>query len=201
MNTTASTGQSGDELASQFQPGGKLQRSRNAKGDALKNRTDQTATGRTHPLAYVLVGGLVVGTIDIVFAMTFWAWWADVPAFRVLQTVAAGLLGTASFNGGPETAMLGLALHFAIALTIAVAFYIAARSWPVLWKHATEAGIAYGFFLYGIMNHVVVPLSAAPGGETDTVWVVFNVFVHVLFIGVPIALFVRQGLQQWRSEA
>lgn len=170
------------------------------KGDTLTNRTNHVPAGRTHPLAYVLVGGLLVGTIDIVFAMTFWDWWADVPAFRVLQTVAAGLLGPASFNGGLETAMLGLALHFAIALTMAVAFYVGACHWPVLWKHPTEAGIAYGFFLYGVMNHVVVPLSAAPPGATDTVWVVFNVVVHVLFIGLPIALFVRQGLQQWRDE-
>lgn len=178
----------------------RTQRSPNSKGDALTNRTNHAPTGRTHPLAYVLVGGLVVGTIDIVFAMTFWAWWADVPALLVLQTVAAGLLGPASFNGGPETAMLGLALHFAIALTMAIAFYIGACQWPVLWKHPTEAGIAYGFFLYGVMNHVVVPLSAAPPPATDTVWVAFNVVVHVLFIGLPIALFVRQGLQQWRTE-
>lgn len=165
----------------------------------MANRTIPAPTGRTHPLAYVLVGGLVVGTIDLVFAMTFWDWWADLPALRVLQTVAAGLLGSASFNGGVETAMLGLVLHFTIALAMAVAFYVAARRWPVLWKHPTEAGIAYGFLLYGVMNHVVVPLSAAPAGATDTVWVVFNVVVHVLFIGLPIALFARQGLHQWRS--
>lgn len=170
------------------------------EGEPLTNRTNQVPSGRTHPLAYVLVGGLVVGTIDIVFAMTFWDWWADVPALRVLQTVAAGLLGSASFHGGAETALLGLALHFTIALTMAIAFYLAARRWPVLSEHPTGAGIAYGFFLYGVMNHVVVPLSAAPPGATDTVWVVFNVVVHVLFIGLPIALFVRQGLQQWSSE-
>ena len=166
----------------------------------MTNQTNPAPIGRTHPLAYVLVGGLLVGTIDIVFAMTFWDWWADVPALRVLQTIAAGLLGTASFNGGTETAMLGLVLHFAIALTMAVAFYFAARRWPVLWKRPTETGVAYGFFLYGFMNHVVVPLSAAPPAATEAVWVVFNVIVHVLFIGLPIALFVRQGLLQWANE-
>lgn len=166
----------------------------------MTNRTSPAWTQRTHPLAYVFAGGLVVGTIDIVFAMTFWDWWADVPAFRVLQTVAAGLLGPASFNGGIETAMLGLALHFAIALAMTLAFYVAASHWSVLWKRPTEAGIAYGFLLYGVMNHMVVPLSAAPGGSTDPIWIVFNVTVHVLFIGLPIALFVRQGLVQWRNE-
>lgn len=166
----------------------------------MTNHTSQAPTGRTHPLAYALVGGLVVGTIDIVFAMTFWDWWADVPALRLLQTVAAGLLGSASFNGGAETAMLGLALHFAIAVSMAIAFYLAARRWPVLWKRPREAGVAYGFLLYGVMNHVIVPLSAAPPGPTDIVWIVVNLTVHVLLIGLPIALFVRQGMQQWRGE-
>ena len=171
-------------------------RARDERAIHLTNVTNTAPTPRTHPLAYVLAGGLVVGTVDIVFAMTFWDWWADVPAFRVLQTVAAGLLGPASFNGGIETAMFGLTLHFAIALTMAVAFYVAARRWPVLWKRPREAGVAYGFFLYGVMNHVVVPLSAAPAASTDVVWIVFNVTVHVLLIGLPIALFVRQGLLQ-----
>lgn len=163
----------------------------------MTKRTSPRAIPRTHPLAYVFAGGLVVGTLDIVFAMTFWAWRADVPAFRILQGVAAGVLGPASFNGGIETAILGLSLHFTIALTMAVAYYVAARRWPVLWERPVEAGTAYGFFLYGVMNHIVVPLSAAEAGSRDVVWVVSSVAVHVLLIGLPIALFVRQGFLQW----
>lgn len=171
------------------------------KGDVLTNVTGPAPNARTHPAAYVLAGGLVVGTIDIVFAMTFWAWRAEVPAFRVLQSVAAGLLGPASFNGAMETAMLGLATHFLIALTMAVVYYVAAWHVPVLWQRPRMAGIAYGLLLYGVMNHVVVPLSAAPPASTDVVWVVFNVSVHVFLIGLPIALFVRQGILQWSGEA
>lgn len=149
----------------------------------------------THPLAYVLAGGLVVGTLDIVFAMTFWAWRADVPALRVLQSIAAGVLGPASFEGGLETATLGLTLHYLIALSMAVVYYVAARRWPALWRRAVPWGTVYGLLLYGIMNLVVVPLSASPA-PGDSLWVVFSVPVHVLLIGIPIALFVRQGIIQ-----
>jgi len=45
---------------------------------------------------------------------------ARVPAQRILQSVAAGLLGDASFEGGAATAALGLALHFLIATSMSV---------------------------------------------------------------------------------
>jgi hypothetical protein len=41
------------------------------------------------------------------------------------------------------------------------------------------------------MNYVVVPLSAATPGSKDPLWVVLSVAVHMLFIGIPIALFAR----------
>jgi hypothetical protein len=50
----------------------------------------------------VLAGGLVAGTFDIVYACTFWAVKRDVPPERIFQSVASGLLGKASFEGGLE---------------------------------------------------------------------------------------------------
>jgi hypothetical protein len=41
------------------------------------------------------------------------------PAQRIFQSVAAGLLGDASFQGGWSTAALGVAVHFVISITIA----------------------------------------------------------------------------------
>jgi hypothetical protein len=37
---------------------------------------------RTHPLAYVLAGGLIAGTLDILYAYTFWAVKNQIPALR-----------------------------------------------------------------------------------------------------------------------
>ena len=46
------------------------------------------------------------------------------------------------------------------------------------------------------MNFIVVPLSAASSGSHDPLWLALSVAVHVLFIGIPIALFSRLALQQ-----
>jgi hypothetical protein len=140
----------------------------------------------------VLAGGLVAGTLDITYACIFWAIKADLPARRIFQSVAAGLLGNASFEGGTATAALGLGLHYFIACSMAVAYHLVARQWSALRDRPVLMGAAYGLLLYGIMNFIVVPLSrAGGGGAKDPLWVGLSIAVHMLLIGIPIALFVR----------
>jgi hypothetical protein len=154
------------------------------------------STRRAHPLAFVLAGGLVAGALDIVYACVFWGVKRGVPVQRILQSVAAGLLGQASFEGGGGTAALGLALHFFIALSMSVVYYLVARHWPLLWQRPLPCGAAYGLLLYGIMNYVVLPLSAAGPRSGDPLWITLSIAVHVLLIGIPIAIFARRALQE-----
>jgi hypothetical protein len=79
------------------------------------------------PWVYVLTGGLVAGTFDITYACTFWWLKRGVLPTRVFQSVASGLLGDASFTGGWRTALLGLVLHYFIATSMAVTYYLFAR--------------------------------------------------------------------------
>src|SRR5689334_23554332 len=76
------------------------------------------------PSTYVLLGGLVAGTFDITYACTFWYLKRGVLPSRVFQSVASGLLGAASFTGGWRSAALGLALHYFIAMSMAVTYYL-----------------------------------------------------------------------------
>ena len=152
-------------------------------------------TGRSRPWVLVLAGGLVAGTLDIVYACGYWALKSGVPVQRILQSVAAGLLGEASFEGGAGTAALGLVLHYLIALSMSVVYYIVARRWPLLWRRPLLCGATYGLLLYGVMNYVVVPLSAAGPGSKDLLWITLSIGVHVLLIGIPIALFTRRAQQ------
>jgi hypothetical protein len=145
---------------------------------------------------FVLAGGLVAGALDIAYACLFWWLKADVPAQRIFQSVAAGLLGAASFKGGWATAALGLGLHFFIATSMSVTYYLVARRWALLRERPLACGAAYGLLLYAIMNYVVVPLSAAGhGGAKDPLWVILSIVVHAVLIGIPIALFTRRALR------
>ncbi len=148
---------------------------------------------RIPPAALVLAGGLVAGAFDITYAWLFWAIKAGVPAQRIFQSVAAGLLGRADARaGGWATAALGLALHFFIATSMAFTYDLAARRIALLREKPWPFGLAYGFGCYLVMNFVVVPLSrAASNDPKDPLWVALSIVVHMLLIGVPIALAVR----------
>lgn len=142
----------------------------------------------------ILTGGLIAGLIDITYAMGYSAL-RGVPPTRILQSVASGLLGSSSYQGGTATAALGLVLHFLLMLIIAAIFYFASTRWrflvarPVLW------GGLYGFASYWMMNLVVLPLSAFPSEvKFVPLTVITSLIVHAFGIGVPIALASRKAL-------
>jgi hypothetical protein len=157
--------------------------------------TTASIPSRSHPLRLVIAGGLVAGALDITYACVFWGVRARVPATRIFQSVAAGLLGKASFEGGAATAALGLGLHFFIALSMSFTYYLVAGRWALLWRRPVPMGAAYGLLLYGIMNYIVLPLSAAGSGGSgrNVLWISLSILVHMLLIGVPIALFTRRA--------
>jgi uncharacterized membrane protein YagU involved in acid resistance len=151
------------------------------------------------PSLAVVAGGLAAGLIDITYACTFWALKAGVRPSRIFQSVAAGLLGRqAAVAGGASTAALGLALHFFIALTVAVVYYTGARYAEALWRRPLAFGSLYGVAVFGVMHYVVVPLSAAGGGGIapfDLLWDGLSIVVHAFGIGVPVALAARAALR------
>jgi uncharacterized membrane protein YagU involved in acid resistance len=147
-----------------------------------------------HTLVLVAGGGFLAGALDLAFACLFWAIKSDVPVSRILQSIAAGVFGAASFEGGAVTATVGLVLHFLIVLAMALAYYLAARQWPPLCERPWMFGGAYGLLLYGVMHYVVVPLSRASAAPGDPLWITLVVAAHVLLVGVPIALFASRAV-------
>ena len=48
----------------------------------------------------VLIGGLLVAAGDVTLAMSLWFPWTTAGIERLFQTIAVGVLGKASFDGG-----------------------------------------------------------------------------------------------------
>lgn len=168
----------------------------NAETPHSPERNPQAGTtGAPRALAIVMAGGIVAGVLDIVYAWVFWSLKAGVSFERILQSVAAGLLGSASFRGGAATAALGLALHLFIAVMMSGAYFLVARRMPKLIGQPLVFGALYGLVLYGIMNYIVVPLSAASPGSSDPLWRALTIAVHMFLIGVPIAFASRKALK------
>jgi hypothetical protein len=143
----------------------------------------------------VFAGGLLVGTLDLVFACGWWAIAAGVAPMRILRSIAAGVLGEASFAGGLRSAALGGALHYAIATAMVLAYALVATRLPGLARHPWRWGPPYGLFLYALMNYVVVPLSAAGTPRFNAPWVLASIAMHAVF-GVLIALVARHAIRR-----
>lgn len=143
------------------------------------------------PVRAIVYGALVVGALDLLDALVFFGLRGVAPV-RICQSIAAGLLGRAAFQGGAATAALGVALHFFIATCVVVTYYLATLRLPVLLRHAVIAGMVYGLAVYGVMNYIVIPLSAL-GGRGPFVLPVFinGLLIHAFGVGLPAALFVR----------
>src|SRR5258708_10596529 len=104
-------------------------------------------------------GGLVAGVLDAVDGVIAFGTQGLNP-IQVLQYIASGLLGKASFEGGLATAGLGTVLHFLIAFVAAAVYVVAGRWISALKKQAVTFGLLYGAVVYFFMNYLVLPLSA-----------------------------------------
>jgi hypothetical protein len=134
---------------------------------------------------------LVAGVLDISSAFLL-SYPKGVGPIRVLQGVAAGLLGRdAAMGGGLKTAALGLAIHFFIAFVVSTVFYLASRKLLFLREHAVISGLIYGVLIYGFMYWIVMPW-AYPVVHPSIVRDVTAVCVHMFLIGLPIALITRR---------
>lgn len=156
-------------------------------------------TARLALAAHWALGGIAIGTLDLAYAWTFWHP-HGVRLVRILQSISAGLLGGASFDGGLATAALGAGLHYFIATMFVVAYFLASVRLPALRRHPVACGLAYGVLLYVAMNFVVLPLSAAGLPDFGNVaWVASSVAMHAVF-GLMCGLFVRWSATRSRSD-
>lgn len=155
-------------------------------------------TSSRQPLAAIAVGGAVAGAIDILGA--FAIYWPAAPA-GILRSIAAGVVGSAAARtGGIGLAVLGLLLHFVVALAAAAVFVAACRAVPVLTRRPLLTGPLYGLVVFLVMNYAVIPLSAIgrfPGPWSAARYQV--IALHLIGVGPPIVLAARRWATRGRS--
>jgi hypothetical protein len=146
----------------------------------------------------ILSASLVVGVLDISSAFVIW-WQRGVGARRGLQGIAAGLLGTTSFEGGLTTAGLGLALHFFVAFVVVTIFFLASRKIEFLTLHAFVSGTLYGLGVYIVMYWLVLP-TVFPSFRHRLGNDLLAIAIHISLIGLPCALIVRHYFKQTQQS-
>ena len=132
---------------------------------------------------------LVAGTLDIAAAMLTTALRGKSVA-GMLQSVASGPFGDWPRTSGWIGAAIGLAVHFTIMATMVAAFVAAMPLLPRVREWRLLYGSAYGALLYLIMYWIVLPLRwpSTPGLAIAPMSVLMPLAIHILLVGIPIAL-------------
>jgi hypothetical protein len=151
------------------------------------------AVSPEEPKSYqaILWGTLIAGTLDILSAVVHSSLLGGGPV-RMLKGIASGILGAASFEGGFWTAALGLALHFLIAFTATVVFYLASRKLKFMVRQPVVSGVLYGIAVYLFMYGVVLPLTFHRNFFVQFTAILISVLIHIFFVGLPISLTIRR---------
>ncbi len=136
----------------------------------------------------VLTAWLLAGTLDITTAILYYVGPSTARAARLLQGIASGLLGARAFDGGAPTALLGLALHYVIALIWTLVLLVAFRTLTALRRHILLTGIAFGIIVWFVMNLVVLPLSNVRHAPFQLRAAGIAAFILVICIGLPLSL-------------
>ncbi len=142
----------------------------------------------------ILLGGLSAGVLDFIGACVS-NYSRGVTPLRIAQSIASGVLGARAFQALPDgyrTAALGAVMHFVIALGAATVFNLASFKWRWLISHPYASGALYGIAVFWFMQLVVLPLSAISFKQNFSLPVVAGgLLVHVICVGLPIALVAR----------
>jgi hypothetical protein len=137
-------------------------------------------------LLAIAAGGLIAGALDLTQACILFGW-------RIPLVIAGGLLGPKALHAGPATYLLGVLLHFFIALSAAAIYYGASRKLPFLITHPLVCGLFFGAAVEEVMNLVVLPLSALHAkGPYELHDLILGLLVHMVVVGLPISFSIRR---------
>jgi hypothetical protein len=145
---------------------------------------------------------LLLAVIDFVWAIALSLAYGR-PAMSAFRGVATVALAPAWMPEMAPSAMLGVALHFGVALAWATVYLVLQHR--SRWRarvSATRRGqaaiaIVYGPFIWIVMSALVIPMMTGDAVILSTRWVV-QLVGHVFFVGMPVVL--GAGRHQAASE-
>jgi hypothetical protein len=141
---------------------------------------------RRNALLAVGVGSFIAGALSLLLACMQSGW--DIPL-----AIAGGLIGDKAGNGGVAIYLLGIALHFFIAVSVAAIYYAASRRLPFMTQYPLLCGLYFGATVRLVMNFIVLPLSALHATDPIPIKDLWSGLLEkMVVVGLPIAYSVRR---------
>jgi hypothetical protein len=140
------------------------------------------------PLKTVLLAWLLVGTLDITSATIQYMIMGGTNPVNILVYISSSIYGPqAKEIGPPSMAILGLALHYLIALIWTLVFFFLYPRIPAMSKNRVVTAIIYGYFMQVIMSQLVVRLSNIGGRPFNLQSFLISGGILVVAIGLPLS--------------
>ena len=148
----------------------------------------------------IISAWVLCGVLDITAAwLQAWFQAGRAPA-EVLHGIASALWGRAAMTGGVGMAAIGLSMHFTVALTATLVFYLLSRRIAVLGVASLWIiGPLYGVVVFCAMNYGTLPalswlrslyLGTTPYWPGPMGWP--QLAIHMVCVGPPIVWGVRR---------
>jgi len=144
-----------------------------------------TSSSRPTFARAVLTTGLIAGTLDILSACLHAYIQRGITPEKLLQFVASGLFGADAFTGGTMMAIVGLIMHFMIATSWTLLYYLLYPRLNFLRKNKIVSGIFYGAFVWAMMSRVILPFTAIPKSPFNLTSALIGMVILMLMIGMP----------------
>ena len=142
------------------------------------------------PLKIILLSWLLVGTLDILSAFVDYYIATGKNPLAILSYIASGVFGKSALGGGAGIMLAGLLLHYFIACCFTLFFFWLYAKTNLLAVNRVLTGIAYGLFIWIIMNLAVVQLSGVPHGPVSAMKmgkVIKAALILICMIGLPLS--------------
>jgi uncharacterized membrane protein YagU involved in acid resistance len=106
----------------------------------------------------------------------------------MLKFIASGVFGMEALKGGSIYAVCGLFFHYCIAMGWGALLFLIFPMIKFFHKNWVLTGVLYGFFVWLMMNRVVLPLSNTPPLPFTFGWaMVISLLVIIVAVGLPLS--------------
>lgn len=149
----------------------------------------------------ILIAWLIVGTLDISAATIHFLINGGKDPLVIFTSISSAILGPRAYEiGPPMMTILGLILHYLIALIWTVIFFTAYPRMPILSRNRLLTGIAYGYLMQVIMSQFVVKvISKLPARPFNLSAFLISGAILCVAIGIPLSFMAYRHFYGKRS--
>lgn len=135
---------------------------------------------------------LIAGCLDITAACTqAWLVKSTTPGI-VLQYIASGVFGKDAYTGGMGYILFGLLVHFVIAFSCTLVYFLAYPKLKLLKVHILLSSLLIAVIAWAITTRLIVPLSKITPAPFNLSKALTAMGILYVCIGLPVSYLAKQ---------